>query len=320
MKKYSLYLLFLMALPSYMAAQKIDNTASFRDLKANRYFRFNYDNDFFASRDQDYTQGYNFELVSLGLRRNPINKLLLTPKKSENKYGISIEHIGFSPYNIKSASIQHGDRPFAASIMLKSFAIATDTVHKSRWVSALNVGLIGPGAFGKEMQVAIHKATGNTIPEGWQNQIRNDVVLNYEVGYEKQWVSYRNLFSIQTNTTLRFGTLFTNASIGVNGTLGIINAPFKALKTRKKLSIYGYAQPMVNVIGYDATLQGGLFNRKSPYTIADSHIERITTQLNYGVVLQTHTLYFEYSRVIISREFEMGTKSKWGGIKTGFSF
>ena len=320
MKKLNIYTLFFGVFPICLFAQKIDNTASFRDLKTERYFRFNYDNDYFASRDQDYTQGYNLELVSPAMQHNPINKLFLKPKKSESQYGISIEHIGFTAFNIGSADIQFGDRPFAAAIMLKSFSVSTDTIHKSRFVSSLNVGLIGPGAFGKEMQVGIHEATGNTIPQGWQHQIRNDVVLNYELSYEKQLLRYNNIFSLQTNTTVRFGTLFTNASLGFNATFGIIHQPFASLKTKKKFALYGYAQPMLNVIGYDATLQGGLFNRKSPYTIADNEIERLTGQVNYGIVLQTRTLFLEYSRVIIIREFESSSSSKWGGIKVGFRF
>ena len=318
MKNSRLFALLLLLFVMSLSAQKIDNTASFRDLKSSRYFRFNYDNDYFASEDKDYTQGYNFELVSPGMRHNPINSVLLKPLQSEIQYGISIEHIGFTPNNIKSPDIQFGDRPFAASIMLKSFAVATDTLHNSRLVSVLNIGLIGPGAFGKEMQVAIHEATGNTIPQGWQNQIKNDIVLNYEIGYEKQVVRYRNLFSLQTTSTVRFGSLFTNASVGFNTTFGIINSPFTTLKIKKSAALYAYAQPLFNVIGYDATLQGGMFNKKSPYTIADNTIERFTGQVNYGLVLQTRTLYFEYSRVLITREFAAGNSSKWGGIKIGF--
>ena len=318
MKNYGLYLLLLFVIPSYVAAQKIDNTASFRDIEVPRYFRFNYDNDYFASRDQDYTQGYNFELVSPLMLLNPMNKLFLKPAHCQSQYGISIEHIGFTPNNIKSPDIQYGDRPFAASIMFRSFVIATDTLHKFRWVSSLNIGLIGPGAFGKEMQIAIHQATGNTIPQGWQNQIKNDVVLNYEMGYEKQLLHYNTLFSLQTSTTVRVGTLYTNASVGMNATFGIINTPFTSLRNKKRVALYGYAQPLLNVIGYDATLQGGLFNHKSPYTITNKEMKRLTEQINYGLVLQTKTLYFEYSRVIITREFVTGTRSKWGGIKIGF--
>jgi len=74
------------------------------------------------------------------------------------------------------------------------------------------------------------------------------------------------------------------------------------------------------VIGYDATLQGGLFNRKSVYNVSSNDIERFTATFNYGFVVQTKTLYFEYARSAITREFESGSSAKYGGIKIGFTF
>lgn len=299
-------------------AQKIDNMASFRDMKSTNYFRFHYDNDYFTSTDKEYTQGYNFELVSPSLAKNPVNHLFITPKNSEFKYGLSLEHIGFTANNIASNQIQFDDRPFAAAIMLKSFLIATDTINKSRIISSLNLGIIGPGAFGGDMQTAIHEATGNTIPLGWYNQIKNDVVVNYEISFEKQLLRFNDFFTVQSNTTVRIGTLFTNASVGLNATLGIINSPFTTLKNKSKFQLYLYTQPLVNFIGYDATLQGGLFNHKSVYTIKESDIERFTFQNNYGIVLQYRWLYLEYSRTLLTREFSYGSQFKWGGIRIGF--
>lgn len=303
-----------------MQAQKIDNLASFRDIKSDSYFRFNYDNDFFSGTDANYTQGYSLELVAPFLAKNPINFLLINPAISEIKYGIAVEHIGFTPPTIGSPEIQFRERPFAAAIMLKSFAIATDTLAKSRLLSSLNLGLIGPGAFGKEMQVGIHKITGNVIPQGWRNQIKNDIILNYEVSYEKQLFQAADFFSLQTNSTARVGFLFTNASMGINTTLGLINSPFSAKNVKKKFQFYAYSQVLGNLIGYDATLQGGIFNKKSPYIIPSEEITRFTGQFNYGLVLKTKTLYFEYSRTVLTREFESGEATKWGGIRIGFTF
>jgi hypothetical protein len=300
-------------------AQKIDNLASFRDLESERYFRFNYDNDFFAATDKNYTQGYSFELVTPYFSANPLNHLFLKPKDAALRYGLAIEHIGFTPSSFDRPEIQFGDRPFAAAIMLKSFMLATNQAGKTRFTSSLNLGIIGPAAFGKEMQVGIHKATGNKIPLGWRNQIKNDIVLNYEVGYEKQLFRYHNLISLQANANAKVGTLFTNGSIGVNTTFGIINDLFSSAQESKRFFFYGYAQPVVHIIGYDATLQGGLFNEKSPYTIASRDMERFTGQLNYGIVLRTKTLYFEYSRAISTKEFESGDSYGWGGVKIGFT-
>ncbi|MBO0589874.1 lipid A deacylase LpxR family protein [Cellulophaga sp. E16_2] len=304
----------------YGSAQKIDNLVSFRDIESRNYFRFNYDNDFFASSDKNYTQGYSFELVAPFFENNPVNYLFYKPKEDTIRYGLAVEHIGYTPQQFQLPDIQFRDRPFAAAIMLKSFMIASNLVKKSRFTSSFSLGLIGPGAFGKEMQVGIHKATGNKIPLGWQNQIKNDIVINYEVGYEKQLVRYRDLFSLQATMAAKVGTLFTSGAIGVNTTFGVIHTPFAPTKEKKGFRVYGYAQPVLNVIGYDATLQGGLFNRKSPYTISSGNIERFTGQLNYGIVLKTKTLYFEYTRSVITKEFEEADAYKWGGIKIGATF
>lgn len=317
MKKIQKSLLILL-LPTIMLAQKIDNMASFEDIKSVNYFRFHYDNDYFTSTDKEYTQGYNFELTSPRLEKNPVNYLFIKPKHNEFKYGLSLEHIGFTANNIASDQIQFDDRPFAAAIMLKSFLIATDTIQKTRVVSSLNLGIIGPGAFGGDMQTAIHEATGNTIPKGWYNQIKNDVVLNYELTYEKQLLRFHDFFTFQTTATARLGTLFTNASFGFNATLGIVNSPFTSVENKKGFQLYLYTQPLVNLIGYDATLQGGLFNRESVYIISGSDIERFTLQNNFGIILQYRWLYLQYSRTILTREFSYGNSFKWGGIRIGF--
>jgi len=313
-------LLVILSLSSqYSWSQKIDNTTSYRAINTDHYFRFSYDNDYFAATDENYTQGYSVELVAPVLAGNPLNILFYIPENTECRYGLSIEHIGFTPNRYELPEIQVGDRPFAAAIMLKSSMIAVNVSAKSIFSSGLSIGIIGPGAFGEEMQRGIHEATGNKIPLGWKNQIKNDVVLNYEVGYERQLVRYENLFSLQASAHAKVGTLFTNGSVGLNSTVGIINNAFTSLSDRSGFKLYAYAAPMVSVIGYDATLQGGLINHDSPYTIASGDVERVTGQFNYGLILKTKTLYFEYTRSVITKEFATGSAYKWGGIRIGFT-
>ncbi|MFP4845613.1 lipid A deacylase LpxR family protein [Winogradskyella sp. PE311] len=312
--------ILLVLLPLILWPQKIDQTVSFRSIGSDSYFRFHYDNDYFAATDENYTQGYNFEFVSPSLEKNPVNTLFLQPKNMVTKYGLSIEHIGFTPNNYELEEIQFGDRPFAAAIMLKSFAIAFNKEKQTRLSQSLSLGIIGPGAFGKEMQVGIHEATGNKTPIGWDNQIKNDVVLNYRIAFEKQLYQYNNLIAINANSALQLGTLFTNASIGSNITIGKLNTAFITSKSERKFQVYAYGQPQINIIGYDASLQGGLFNKESPYTISSDSLERFTAQFNYGLIIKTKTLYFEYTRSDITREFKTGSSAKWGGIRIGFTF
>lgn len=318
--KHSLSLIaVLFLLPIYTFAQKIDAFSSYHKINDTSYFRFHYDNDYFTSSDQNYTQGYSFEIVLDALKKNPINALLLNDVNASQQFGVSIDHIGFTPNNIGSPDIQFGDRPFASAIMLKSFKINTNAKRKSRLISALRLGLIGPGAFGKEMQVGIHEATGNTIPQGWQNQIKNDAVVNYEVIYQREILAIPRYFSLQYEASANLGTLNTNASAGVVAMAGLFANPFSNA-SKRGFQIYIYSKPQVNFIGYDATLQGGLLNRKSPHTISTSNVERVVGQHNFGMVIQTKTLYFEYTSTNITRVFASGTSASWGGIKIGFTF
>ena len=124
-------------------------------------------------------------MVLPSLEKNPVNHLFFKHKEVSTKYGLAIEHMGFAPNDYVSEAIQFGDRPFAAAIMLKSFKIETDIIGKSRISRVLSFGLIGPGAFGQEMQVGIYEATGNKIPKGWTNHTKDYVVLHYRVEHEK---------------------------------------------------------------------------------------------------------------------------------------
>lgn len=99
-----------------------------------------------------------------------------------------------------------------------------------------------------------------------------------------------------------------------------MNSVFSESDSPKKFQVYLYSQAFATVVGYDATLQGGLFSKESPYTIASGDVERLKAQFNYGLIVKTKTLYFEYSRSSITKEFETGTLAKWGGIRIGFTF
>ncbi len=309
-------------LPILGMAQRIDNTASFRQIDQAQYARLHYDNDYFTASDLYYTQGYNFEFVHPALRKNPLTALLITTNRNTAKYGLAFEHFGFTPTTIQSDAILVGDRPFAGAILLKTFSMSADTVRRIRVSSVLSTGMVGPVAFGGEMQTAIHRAINGITPQGWQHQIRNDVIVNYALTVEKQLYAYRNALSVSANGQVQAGTFVNRAQAGFVVMAGRFNSPFGNSPgiARSGLQLYGYAQPLVSVVGYDATLQGGLFNRDSPYTIPANQVKRATFQANFGAVLKYRNLYLEYYQSLLTREFETGRPHRWGGIRIGVSF
>ena len=74
------------------------------------------------------------------------------------------------------------------------------------------------------------------------------------------------------------------------------------------------------MIGYDATLQGGLFDRSSVYTIPERDVNRITFVNRWGMVIIFRRLYLEYYQSGPTQEFSTSVFHKSGGLQIGFGF
>ena len=309
-KNYLLLVITLLRMPG-LTAQPIDNTSIYRTINAENYLRFYYDNDFFTATDYYYSQGINLELVHAKLKNIPLAKLLIHPGKNVNKYGVALEHLVYTPSSIRHTEIILGDHPFAACFSFKTFSVSVDTVNHWRLSTSLNTGIIGTAAGGEWLQKTIHRKLNNIEPLGWEHQIHNDIVLNYDIAYEKLCISHKDVFSLNTICKISVGTLHDKASIGINLMVGHqLNNSFNelnAITSNKEIQIKFYNQPLINFIGYDATLQGGLFNRTSPYRLSSREIARITLEDETGVTLQFKGIYLEYFQHFSTKEFNENT-------------
>ncbi len=321
-KKYFLFSILFLRGP-FLIAQPIDNTSIYRTINKNNYFRFYYDNDFFTATDHYYSQGINLELVHHQLNKFPLAKLLIHSSGNEIKYGVAIEHLAYTPTSIRHTEIIYGDRPFAACLSLKTFSTSVDTIEYCRLSSTLNTGIIGTSAGGEWMQKTIHRNLNNIEPLGWNHQIHNDVIINYDVTYEHLFVSHKKLFSFNSYYKISVGTLHDKATLGMNLMVGHFNNPFKiavANCSDNNFQVRFYNQPSVSFIGYDATLQGGIFNRTSPYKIEAKNISRIVFEHESGITLQFNKVYLEYFQHFITKEINSGIYHRWGGIRIGITF
>ena len=301
--------------------QAIDNTNSLHDQSDQKYFRFHYDNDFFTATDYYYSQGINFELSDPLLRKFFLSQILLVKNNSRVNFGIAVEHDAYTPTSIRHNEISEGDRPFSACLMFKMFSVSIDTIEHVRLTSVFSTGVIGPSAFGEEMQKGIHHWLNDIQPLGWQNQIHNDIIINYEISHETQILFCGNNFALNSNVQLRAGTLSDKIQAGFSVLFGNFNSAFQTnkIENKKRFQFYFYSQPLVNLIAYDATLQGGLLNQDSPYKLDASQITRIVFQNNFGVVVKLKKIYLEYYQSILTKEFLTGQYHRWGGIKVGLN-
>ncbi|MGG9963805.1 lipid A deacylase LpxR family protein [Ferruginibacter sp. SUN106] len=301
-------------------AQLIDNSSTFRTINHNSYFRFHYDNDFFTKSDEYYSQGITLDFVHPGIKKFPLSKLLWKPYSTTPQYGITFNLFGYTPTSIASDSILYGDRPFNANISVKTFLIQVDPVKQQQISTAFSIGIMGPNALGYQIQDNIHRWLKNPLPHGWQYQTKNDIILNYQLNYEKQLWSAGNHFLLNGTAEARAGTLNDKLSGGFNFMAGSFNKRFTPVTYKKrKAEYYFYGQSRMNLIGYDASMHGGIFNRKNPYIIPGSDITRVTFEADAGIIVNFKKLYLSYTQSFLTKEFRTGHYHRWGGISVGFA-
>lgn len=303
--------------------QRIDNFASQRAIGSAKYLRFHYENDYFSETDYYYTQGMMLEVAHPVLAKFPSSNVLWHPSSFETKYGVAIEHEGYTATSISHDEVLSNDRPFAACLFLKFFAISSDYSRRRRLVTSLVVGMIGPVAGGEKIQKSIHSWDwiNGLSPKGWTHQIQNDLLLNYQLEYEKEVFSIKNVFSLAGKVGGRLGTLSDKVYGGVLVRLGLFDDPYLNLsKQKRSFQVYLYSESLINGVGYDATLQGGVFNPNNDYTISVDRLKRAVFQQNSGLVLKISRFNIEYFQSFLTKEFTEGTSHHWGGLRLGYWF
>ena len=286
-----------------------------------RYVSLDYQNDYFNATDYYFTQGVRIDIIAPIFRKSPLSKILLRAgKNSVDVHGIFASQECFTPTSIRSDSILTGDRPFAACIFVGQSRISSNIEKKYSLMSEIIFGFIGSRGGCMETQQTIHGWINGIDPHGWEYQISDDFIINYSSKYEKLVVAKKS-FEFIPYLNIRAGTLYDNASAGIKIRTGIMNSFFDAnIKSAKKFLCYAELWGQTTGVAYNATLQGGLFNKQTPYVILNDEMERILFSVGGKIVLNYKKLSLVYSRNWITPEFKKGLKHGWGGIAIKVNF
>ncbi|MBF9239051.1 lipid A deacylase LpxR family protein [Hymenobacter sp. BT683] len=300
-----------------------------RPTSPERLLRYTYANDFLARTDYYFTQGMTLTLVLPSLARLPTQRVLLRGAPGSTQYhGVLLRYDGFTPLRIQDPFIRFGDRPYASYVYASFFRVSNQPTRRRRLTSALEVGFIGPGTFAKEFQTAIHRATNNPEPRGWDYQIRTDAVLGYRVGYERQLLAVAGVAEVIGHAEASLGTLYTYASTGAQLRLGLLQPYFTNLGVgsgtsqpgRSRWQVYAHTSLEGRLVGYDATLQGGLFNQSSPYVLPAGAVTRTVLRNTTGLVLAHKGFSLDVTSTWISPEFAGARSHSWGKLALTAAF
>lgn len=282
----------------------------------NTYFTINFDNDIFANRDWYYTNGIRFDFVHPSLGWSGMSKLMVPYRgKSSNYYGLSLVHRMYTPKDPHTGSPQEGDRPFSSYLYLGYFKISNALTNRYRQLSALNLGIIGSAAMAKPIMELIHFAE---MP-GWDYQVTNDLILDYHFRLEKD-IIHGKYFESGGLLDVNAGTLYDKIGIGPYVIAGMYDPATtewvaedtwgQTNPTNTSIQAFIYYRFKATLVGYDATLQGGVF-RDNDYALSADQINRFTYENRLGISISYRWMAFHAEYYWLSPEYQGCVPHRW---------
>lgn len=186
MRKYITLLLLTLLPVSILANELIDNRLgepkqmNLDDSEEWEFNRFNifFENDLFSTTDSQYSSGEKLGILYHVLNpSNPLYDLLYLNNGAYDAY-VSFAAVNqmYTPSDLSKTELIENDRPYAGWTYLEY------GVHKSSREDLrslyLHVGMVGPASKTEEIQEIIHEMTDSTPPEGWDNQLKNELGIN----------------------------------------------------------------------------------------------------------------------------------------------
>ncbi|MFY2765342.1 lipid A deacylase LpxR family protein [Arenimonas sp. MALMAid1274] len=194
----SLLLISAACLPASALAQESCRQGSSRDENP-ATITVRSDNDLYgrAGQDQGYTNGVAVTFVSPNLADLQQDPCLPAPARWLNRYltwlqpggfdqqnmVLGLQHAIYTPTDGTRADLITDDRPYAgvATLSIGYNARTGDSLRTTH----LRVGMVGPSAWGEGGQDAIHHVFGRDRFKGWDNQLRDEVVV--QLVHERLW-------------------------------------------------------------------------------------------------------------------------------------
>ncbi len=222
------------------------------------------------------------------------------------------------------------DRPFAAYLYVGS---TLNFLYKdeSNLKIGAQIGTVGPGALGKQVQDFVHDNFGFYHPSGWEYQVNNDFEINLSAEYNRL-LARADWIDVSLASYLNLGNGFAGAGVGPILRLGSFNQLFNSVSTQSTASskeiagllhvheIFFYYKPLANYVAYDATIQGGLFDNHSGLEITKDKEPFIFSQ-QFGVAFTTNRFVFDIAAIFHTLDDkEMVQSHQWGTVTGLYRF
>lgn len=213
-------------------------------------------------------------------------KRLWRDTQQEVQYGFQIGQDLYtaSNINLRPHQLSRYDHPYAGWLYFGASRQHRLRDGSMRRVS-LDIGCLGPCAAGEWTQTHLHRLLKQPLPQAWSTQLKQEwgVVLQAEA-QSAAW-PIRPDFESSVGSAVRIGNIFTDLRTYWRTRWGQLS-PFNQQNAQ-----YFFTRAELRAVVYNATLQGGYFQRQSK----DIHPRKIVPELEIGHQWQTPNWTFTAS-------------------------
>ena len=281
------------------------------------------ENDLFGGTDRNYSNGLRIERYSsaseanIWLRRVAAIIPLIDIDQTEIRQGVGLAHAIYTPSDIRLRPPDPQDRPYAGWLNLSLSATATDVSNDQQHSVQLNIGVVGPSAFGRFVQDEWHALIEEKQPLGWDSQLKDELGIEI-IGERLRRLGKTEIGPLEVDfagfTELTLGNVHTHLGLGGVARLGFdLDSGFGPPRIRPSLSGAGVFDPHENFGGYvfvglegravahNIFLDGSLFRDDSP-KVTDRRT--FVGDLEGGVALHIKRVQLAFTYVHRTEQFK----------------
>ena len=300
-------------------------------------FRASWDDDYFnfygRGTDRAYTDGTRFELIEAKPKRPAFLLDRILPEagdSSTNLYGWGITQLMFTPNNISEASFQPDDYPWSGALYATHTLYSYNEKKKTDIQTELVVGVMGPWALAGPTQTAVHRMIHYTRPMGWDNQYKNNLLLNINITGEKQLLKYGDFIEVMGGVHAAAGTMINELAVYPLIRIGKMTPYFKGLISqysqakKQKLQFYFVVKPQVEWVWSNSLLEGGVLPRrglapnKGNRPAGYHPLNPLVSSLAYGPVLSLGRFSMSATQTVASAWMKGLYSNQYGNVSFYF--
>lgn len=321
--KKSIFIIFLLQTSFFVLGQRTETAINMTPEKTRLVLEV--ENDLLFTTDSYYTAGMALSYTNKTLKKTPA-QLILHSKNEENLsfYGFGLEHRIFTPYSIGNPSAVKNDRPYSAYFMATNFAVLINLEKKLNLSNEIGIGIMGPAVKGEEIQTFVHRAIGSILPVGWENQLENSFLVDYQFRVEKGFFNDWFAEHIIPFAAARVGTLMDEFQVGIISKIGnksnFLTHTSKTSSTKKNFIWEWVLEANLKGVLYDATLEGGLFSKGESVILDKPEKNSQQYQLRMGGNLYYKNLSFRYMVKYNSSNFATANIHRYASFNIGLAF